>query len=176
MDEAAPLSSLDGFLYDFVKLNKKVAFCNIYERAVGNPCFRWTCGMIFLSLATRKSTMLWHKWAPFLEQNQDEGFPSHIMSCHISDHPKQELWLSGGGWEEQPWQYGFPKVKWKPSQIFKTCLAWTTVTHPCLIFHLEWKNCHLYFRPTIHQLRSVKSPAEVKLMRKSCQVSITAPR
>ena len=40
MDEAAPLSSLDGFLYDFIKLNEKVAFCNIYERAVGNPCFR----------------------------------------------------------------------------------------------------------------------------------------
>ena len=40
MDEAAPLSSLDGFLYDFIKLNKKVAFCNSYEKAVSSSCFR----------------------------------------------------------------------------------------------------------------------------------------
>jgi len=87
MDEAAPLSSLDGFLYDFIKLNKKV-----------------------------------NLWYDFLEPRNQEVH--NVMTQVAAER-------SSLGSMDSP-------------------------------------------RPAIHQLRSVKSPAEVKLMKKSCQVGAEA--
>jgi len=87
MDEAAPLSSLDSYVYDFIKINNKV-----------------------------------NLWYDFLEpRNQDV----HNVMTQVA------LERSSLGSMESP-------------------------------------------RPNIHQLRSVKSPAEVALMRRTCQVGAEA--
>merc|ERR1719433_632750 len=87
MDEAAPLSSLHGFLYDFIKLNKKV-----------------------------------NLWYDFLEPRNQE---IHNVMTQVAAE------RSSLGSMESP-------------------------------------------RPAIHQLRSVKSPAEVELMRTTCNVGAEA--
>ena len=77
----------------------------------------------YICISCEQSVLQVNLWYDFLEPRNQEvhnvmtqvsSFSRAESRYHVMSHlgsPQPRPWVSGGGWEEQPWQYGFPKVR-----------------------------------------------------------------